>query len=350
LLVKATDMTAAQILAVNPDWPEKLFSSAGAIESEFRALALKWHPDTCREVDATAVAAHLTEVRAAAKKRAEAGSWRTLGSYILRHMTGKNSVFHYKRHLHTESGEIYYSRNRALFSVDTEYADLVHDGVSTINSFRYRDSAMRKEMSRFLPSVERSIETMDRRCNILVPKTDDVFLLADVQTSLGGRIDPKHVAWMLSGVYNIACYLEWCDLTHNAIMADTVFVSPKFHSCLLLGGWWYSAKSGARLSALPKIIHAIAPAEVLATKKANPRLDLAAIRLLGRTLLGDPTGMALLSSGVPAPMVTFLRHPSGSSARQDYSAWHAAVKASFGPRRFVELAVNENDIFDLEGE
>lgn len=338
-------MKSDQILRITA--AEKLFSSAAAFEDEFKSLAKKWHPDKNNEPTAAAVFAHLNKLRQEAKWIADRGTWPTPGTLFLNHVSGGKSIFHYKRHLPIEGGDVYYGRKQILYSINADYADLVHAGTKVISGFRYRDAAMQKEVSRYLPLIQREGETTDRRCFILMSKTDDVFALTDVKAALGGKVEPKHVAWILNAVYNIACYLEFAGLTHNAITIDNVFISPTYHSALLLGGWWYAVQDGGRLNALPHATHSIVAPDMLRSKRANARLDLASIRLLGRTLLGDATGMTLQSLGVPAPMATFLRHPPGSSARTDYAAWHAAVKASFGPRRFVELAVSENDIFNL---
>lgn len=339
--------TAGQILAVPVTTPAQLFSGADRVEAEYRSLLKKWHPDKCSDPEASDVISHLTKLRQAAKEHAERGIWVEPNTYVVRAVAGSTHKFHYKRRVQLECGELFYGFTSVLYSIDADFADLVHAGVKNMNAFKFADSRMRKEMERFLPQIERVIETTDRRFNILIPKTRDVFSLSDVLQLYSGKLPAAHVAWMLNGVFNIACYLEYSGLTHNAITLENVFVSPLHHSALLLGGWWYSVRAGDRLSALPRATHSVAPADLLASKRADSKLDLASIRALGRTLLGDPSGMALNSIGVPAPMVTFLRMPPGLSARVDYAAWHSAVKASFGPRKFIELAVTENQIFNL---
>jgi hypothetical protein len=99
-------------------------------------------------------------------------------------------------------------------------------------------------MERYMPRKRADFEARDGTMVLVIEKTPDVYRLRDLISALGGSIEPKHVAWMMNTVLNIACYLERAGLTHNAITPDSYFVSPKYHSGLLLGDWWFAAKAG----------------------------------------------------------------------------------------------------------
>ncbi|MFX4865105.1 hypothetical protein ABTB62_20195, partial [Acinetobacter baumannii] len=78
-----------------------------------------------------------------------------------------------------------------------------------------------------------------------IRKTPDQLLLSDVLSFYKTTPFPlAHAGWIINGLLNIACYLEHSRLTHNAISAETVFVSPLRHTVHLLGGWWYSTLVG----------------------------------------------------------------------------------------------------------
>jgi hypothetical protein len=126
-----------------------------------------------------------------------------------------------------------------------------------------------------------------------------------------------------------------------------VFVSPKFHSAVPPGGWWYAAKSRSRLELLPDETFALLPRSMATDKRADIRLDIESVRAIGRAALGDPTGLALVGrADLPRPMADYLRLPSSGSAVDDYRAWEQVLKDSFGPRRFVELPVTSSDIYN----
>src|SRR5262249_17943265 len=146
-----------------------------------------------------------------------------------------------------------------------------------------------------------------------------------------------------SSLLNLACYLDYAGLTHNAIGLDSVFVAPEAHRVALLGGWWYAAGRDERLRALPAHAAALAPPDMLSARRADIRLDLALIRGLRRTLLGDE--MRLARGGIaPRAMVDWLRGAASDAALRDYELWGSVLEASFGARRFVKLGVTASDI------
>lgn len=339
-------MTADEILAIPADQPERLFSGPDKLKLEYRQLAKAWHPDSNKDPAASDVAARINALFAEAQKKAAIGRWDTPNQMVLKDAwTGKTFKIGFRRKIPFELGEMLYGRTKVLFLIRSEFKDLFEAAHATIEDFKFGSDRMRAEMTKYLPVFRNRFETKDGLCAYFMDKTEDVFLLRDVQTHFGGRMDPRHVAWIMSALLNIACYLEYAKITHNGITADTVFISPKYHSALLFGGWWYSTKVGHKIAALPDGTRRLAPPDMLRHKKGDPTLDLVSIRAIGRDLLGDITGMTLLSTLAPAPMVNFLRSHPSSSARQDYAHWGKVLEASFGPRRFTELVITENDIF-----
>lgn len=339
-------LSAAEILATPASEPERVFTRDGYVK-EHRALAKQWHPDVSKHPDADKLFAHINALKDAAKQKDADGSWMVPGVIEIKLRSGSTARLKYKRKIDFELGTMFYSANTVAFLIKPEFKDIARDGADMLTRLSFRDQRMADEMTKYLPDFSEIRNTDGDGLFYLAKKTPDVFLLEDVRRALGGKIDPKHVAWIMSGIYNIACYLEYANLTHNGMTSETFFVSPKFHSTLLLGGWWYVVSRGDRLAAMPDGTKRFAPADMLKTKASDPRVDLASIKDIGRLLLGDRTGMTLLLSGVPAPMVTFLRSPSSGSARKDYASWVSALEASFGPRRFTEMKIAENDIYNL---
>lgn len=342
-----SELSATFILAIPLSEPERLFTGAkDQAKAEYRELIKQWHPDRTASAEAMDVAAHINRLYDTALIKIEAGSWHAPGHLLLKGTDGKTRRIRYRKKHAFELGEMFYGDTAIIWLVRIEYADLFENARRMIDGLHYRDQAMKAEIARYMPQVRTVFETIDGFAMVL-NKTPDTFLLRDILDALNGKIDAKHVAWMQSSIHNIACYLDYAGLTHNAISPDTMFVSPKYHSCSLLGGWWYSAKAGSRLNALPPPAHAIAPPDVLKAKRADPKLDLTLIRAMGRELLGDRSGMTLIESkAAPRPMIDFLRQPTTGLAQRDYALWRdPTLTKSFGARRFVELAISPSDIF-----
>lgn len=337
-------ITADRILATPLAEPERLFKFPPHVPLLYRALAKLWHPDLNRDAGAAAVFDHLRKLHDAAEGKIKANTWSTPGVAEIRNEAGRTWRLHYRKKHAFELGEIYIGRFHIGLFVRNDFADLASDAGRIVGNFRFHDSAMRADAEKFLPLLSHQIHAADGTWWI-VEKSEDKILLADLLDHCGGRLDPRHVAWILSCLHNIACYLQWAGLTHNAIGLDTVFVDPARHSAALLGGWWYATKVGERMTALPTGIKAFCPPDILRTKKASSRLDLELIKLVGRQLLGDPTGHRLAADkDVPTPFANWLRFPGTGKAVEDYKLWEKARDASW-PRKFIKLDVTAADIY-----
>src|SRR5215475_3091590 len=309
-------LTASQILAIAPTEPERLFSGDPAsLRYEFAVLAKRWHPDRNGSSDAAKVLERVVVLHDVAKRKLALGKWCPPGV------------------------------NRVAFMVEKEHALLFENGLRRIRDIRYPDARVRGDLAKFMPDVQGVYETTAHHVAIIA-KTEDVVLLKDLVAHGGGQLPPKHSAWVVSSLLNLACFFEVTGLTHNAIAPETVFVTAKNHAAYLLGGWWYAAPAGSHITLLPETNYALMPRSMAASKRADIRLDLESIRAVGRTILGDATGLGLIGrSDLPKPMTSFLRLPSSGSAIEDYRAWSQALKDSFGPRRFMELPISFSDVY-----
>ncbi len=335
-------MNAAAILAIPLTDPERLFSAPGAVKDEFRELVKKWHPDHSVHAGSADVFDRIVKLRDIAEEKAAKGEWHTPGMLDLSTPTKDYRIRYQKKHT-TETGELYIAKTIVAHALKTDFADLVFLAEKMIKSFPFASRKMEAEVSRYLPKPRASFEASGRRFMVM-QKTEDLILLKDLLEHCGGKIDPKHVAWIVSSLLNLACYFEYAGLVHNAIGLDTYYIAPDHHSGVLLGGWWYAGKEGSKMVALPARTSRLIPSDVMAKKKASPRTDLALIRATAIELLGNPS-WALLDKTAPAPMAKWLKYPSSGSAIEDYRRWMDVLKDSFGPRRFTELKIKASDIY-----
>ena len=136
----------------------------------------------------------------------------------------------------------------------------------------------------------------------------DAVLLEDLLDHFGGAIDARHVGWIVNRLHNLACYFDYAGIVHHDIGPRTFFVSPRFHSGLLLGGWWYARLQGESIRALPDRTLRIAPPDVIRSRRADKRVDLELIRQTGRELLGAARGMGANGDGkIPPAMARWIK-------------------------------------------
>lgn len=342
-----TTFSAAALLAIPLSEPERLFTGdEDTAKQEFRALATRWHPDRCPDAETTGVFQHVNRLYDSALRKLRGGVWQAPGLLTLRATDGAAYKIRYRKEHEFELGRLFIGREIATYVVDKEHSDLFQNALQTIHRLPCANARMAAEVERYLPEIIRHFDTEDYRV-LVVKKAPDWVLLRDVLDHSGGSMDARHVAWIVSSLLNLACYLDYARLAHNAILTDTYFISPQRHSGALLGGWWYAVPQGQRLLAAPAATVQYAPFDVMTRKCGDIRTDLEMVRALGRELLGDMTGIRLTSAkAAPQPLLDWLRLPASGSALNDYKTWQRQVlRDSFGARRFVKLDVSATDLY-----
>jgi hypothetical protein len=342
-------ITAADLLAIPSDQPERLFGTPDAITTRFRALAASWHPDhTGADAQARDVFAHLVALRDSAREKLAKGIWQTPGVFERR---GNDGLLRRVRHLRDFDigvGRAYLARTLLAAAFTPDFDDLAAKANTTIAAFRFRDENMRRAMAPRLPRLRAKFASPAGTV-LVIEKPEPMIRLRDLHAHFGGKVDPRHVAWIVSESLNLACWLEWAGLTHGEISLDSVFIDPASHSAAVLGGWWFAAPVDARITSLPARTLTVAPRPAMDAKRADHRTDLELIRLLARELLGHETGTGFRADRRIHPAVgEWLRLPAAATPRQDYADWQSVLKDSFGARRFTELPISASDIYEKD--
>jgi hypothetical protein len=344
----ARTITAAHLLTIPASRPEKLFTGDDDEDRRiYRRLAMDFHPD--RGGGLAEAFKRLGELKDARDQMVAAGTWCGAGVQRLEMESGKRLVIRYLRRYPFELGTLLVSPRSVTWLLRDEHRPLFDHAVHTIRGLPYAGERMRREAARFLPRIELEARTAEGPA-LVMARSPDLVRLRDVLEHLGGRMDPRHAAWILSTLHNLGAYLHWAGLTHNAIDLDSWFVSPRHHSGALLGGWWYARPVGGTMTHLPaasaRVWKAVAPPCAAASKRAAPVLDRELVRVIGRALLGDPGGTRLLRDpAVPAALRRWVTTPGDDDGIREYASWARTLDAAFGPRRFVEMDLTPREIY-----
>jgi len=339
-------LTADDILAIPVDQPEQLFTADTEVAKvEYRKLVSAWHPDQNPMVDED-VMAHVNVVYNLAVFRLATDTWVTPGVIVFKTVDGKKFKLKYKATRAFELGDIYVGDTVVAYSLYKDNEDLYKNAQRIIKNFKFADDKMKNEVKKLLPEIHSELVT-DERLVMLIKKTPDQLLMSDVLSHFNGEVDPKHVAWMISRLYSICCYLKYANLMHAGITVDSCLISPGEHTVHLLGGWWYAREIGKPLDALPGVAVEFSPEDVLDAQKADPKIDLELLHATARQLLGDIVGSKLLmNKSIPPQLISWLRTMSKGDAYEEYKTWHTkTVIDSFGPRRFVDLKLTADDLY-----
>lgn len=341
-----TTLTAEQILRIKE--PEKLFNKDD-FKVQLLRLRKRWHPDVSSLERAEAVFKHISILATSAKNKIAENRWVGEAEISFSTHADKTFRFRYKTVREFELGKMYIGQIVVMFVFNNGNDDLFRNGVSAIRGIKYPNAKMREEFSRLFPDIILAAEKTSIGSVLVVKKPEGAVLLQDLIDYLPeGRIDPKHVAWITSSLYNIVTFLDHMQTCHNSIIPSSIFIDPKNHAVFLLGGWWYSTVSGSDLKALPGELLRALPSKVVKKKKAHSVYDRQAVKSVAIACLGDPTltGMSLLSKkDIPAPMLNWIRSPSMNDAISEYAGWEKILEKSFGKRKFVEFAINIDDMY-----
>jgi hypothetical protein len=338
-------VNSATILAILEDEPERLFKVQEHLRTDYLALAMFWHPDKNKDAKANDVLAHINLLYKRAQEHVEKGIWHVPGVLELESRDNKKFKIKYLVKRKFELGEMFIGQSIVTFLIARSQEDMVINGLRMIGSIRYPTEDFKKSLLPHMPNVVKSFETQDHWV-ICVRKEPHEVLLLDLIKYSKGAIDAKHVAWIISSLLNLACFLQIGDMTHNGITLNTVFVSPTKHAVSLYGGWWYAQYAGKLIKHLPPELYPLASRRLKEHKIAQSLLDLDSIKAIGRACLGDISGGGLRGrKDVPAPFVQFLQLPSSKTAVEQYKEWPKVLEDSFGPRRYQELKITGDDVY-----
>lgn len=341
--------TATEILAIGERNASALLpGEAASVKAEFRKLANAWHPDHSADPMASAVFAHLTVLKAAALRALGKGKAAPEASKSRDYATvgGKSYRLRYATLGSGPLGDVLAGRTHVAYEFMAGFEDVAAAEKANAEGLRFADAGMRKEMERFLPGKVSLLDLGGGKRVAVHAKPEAAVLLGDLVGHMGGRIDPVHVAWIVSGLLNVASYLHWAQAAHGAIGPETVIVSPETHSVGLLGGWGFATAYGKRPAALPERTTSVVPRLALKGEAADARVDLHLVRAVAQDALGCPGGGGLaMDSSVPEAMRQWLLLPPEENAWKDYAGWNACLERSFGKRRFVDMGVKASAIY-----
>lgn len=324
-------VTAKTILQAS--LPSELYSSNKAkMISQRRAYLKQFHPDKkpddiAYQKEAAAITDTINQLYQQGLKDIEAGIWPRKNQLVLEKTNGKKVFIQYLKSYPFELGNYYVSDQVITFVISKNYETFYQNYLKRI-TLTYPNQSFEEKISRCFPKLKTNFITQDHQYVIVLEKTEDVLPLREVLSYYHDKIPPKHVAWMISRLHNFTCALSYNGLAHNAIMIDTLFVSPAYHSMLLLGGWFYTVPIGEKMIGMPKDVYQILPHEIEATKQSNIQTDLESIRYVGRILLGDKNGTRLPDDpDIPPLFTNYIRGLAGKDAIKEYETWSHTLNA-----------------------
>lgn len=312
------------------------------IKRIYREAVKKYHPDVNKSISAVNTVMKLNTLYEQALEALENKSW-TEGFTIILNNNGITSyTFKYISEYDFELGKIYLTENSLIYLLDLEHISYYRNYLNIVLNLKYLNSDMEKEISRYIPNIKK-YEIYDNHCMIELVRTSDIHMLSDILLEKNGSIASEHIAWMLSRLNNILCFLRFNNLVHNGITLENCLVSPKYHTILLYGGWWYCVPEGGKLIGTTKSVYDVMSVKSKTDKIGEYRTDIESMKVIGKRLYGSKYSEL---NYVPVHVLNWLESGSGNDALEEYKKWDTVLTKTWGVRRFVDFEVNINNIYN----
>lgn len=333
-------MTVEQILSLSK-CGDLFPNNIDAAKTKYKQLAKEWHPDSNKNPKAVDVFQKITELYNKALELLEQGTWEKTNYVLISKDTGKKIALNYDTVFDFELGTCYVTKTKIVYILGNDKKKYFDNAIARIKNLKYADKKMEETLKRCMPKIYQTFQTNSGEYVIVLDKTEDVYPLKSVFEYFGNKIPDRHVAWIMSRLYNISCFLKYNGIVHNGININNCFVSPKYHSILLLGGWWYTTKEKEKMIGTTKDIFSIMSVVTKGDKKSSYLTDLESVKLLGRQLLGETNCRKLaLDTYIPKAFINFLISGSSDNAFKEYAKWDKALIGSYGERKFVKMEVD----------
>ncbi|WP_195988574.1 J domain-containing protein [Clostridium sp. D53t1_180928_C8] len=335
----------------NIKYPYELFSDdIEDIKSKYVELMKVYHPDlNGKKKEYIEITNKINNLYKQAEKNIAKGVWEKPGFIRLKCIDGKYYTMNFRISHIFEIGRMYIGNEEILYLINDKNEKMAINAINKLNNIKYSNIEMKKEFDNYLPQIKKSFRTIGGEVGIVVKKDEDLILLRDLMTYCNGKIPINTVSWILNSLYNIACFLSFNGLTHNGITLDSYFVSIKKRYGALLGGWWYAIKEGKNILGVPKDISSLISYDMKNNKIATSKLDLEAIRLLGKTLLGDKKGILLsMDINIPNNLMVWLEENSSDNPFDEYINWNN-ISSRIEVKNINGVNIDKDDLYKKLG-
>jgi hypothetical protein len=163
----------------------------------------------------------------------------------------------------------------------------------------------------------------------LIKKEPSFMLLNDI---IPHGIPLETSVWMFNRLYALGCYMQMVGLYNLDISPYTVSFNLEKHIVQLLGGWWYTAKEGQKISKMPLTTYSLLTNKMKEQKTASIEIVTEQIKNVMRTMLAG--------KDLSNPYKNWLSLPAQENIVDEYYQWeHEVMPKIFPVRKFYKWII-----------
>jgi len=295
-----------------------------AIKNKYREYAKLIHPDVCKLPNAEAAFQKLNELYSAALEAIQNGTWKKKNCLQI-----NNEVIEYKNESHFELGMRYSGSNKLVFIFDPDKSIWCNRFIASRPSLANDPDKMKKiyscRMPRFIKRVLVSNGASQEA--IILAKEPSEYPFDLFLKTYENQLDGRDIAWMISRMIDLCCFLYTHDIVHNGITIDSLYIDPEQHSMHLYGGWQYAVPIGGKMTGTTKEIYNLMSSVSKTTKEATPTTDIESVKLIARMLCKK-------AKDIPIDILKWADSGSSDDPIKEYRNWNDTLTKAYGTRQF----------------
>lgn len=317
-------------------------SNTSELKKRYRIIAKKFHPDTYKDDKAFK---NIGEKYKEAIEYFEIsqGTNKTVKSQDsileVRNKFGKGFNLQYIRKDETGGNIVYTSRSKICLKFELDNKELYENYLKAYNDIDYPNEEVKKSLAICFPTNVKTVEGEDGYY-IIMSRTADVInlrQLLDYYDKTGKIWENKyrHCVWIINRIYNMVCLMQANEKVFNGFDCENIYISPLYHTALLLNGWQYCVDVNKKMIGTTQDIFDIMSITCKDKKLAEYRTDTESIRMIGRELF---------DKDAPKEFREFFERAGSDNALEDWKSFEKLFINVYGERKFYTFDIDGNEV------
>ena len=299
------------------------------IREQYREYAKIIHPDICTEDGAVDAFQKLYGLYTRALENLKNGTWE---QNEMLWVPGQKGI-KYLNKKPFELGTRYVTDDEVIYIFDSGKEKYLKQFLDSIQKLKNAVPNLVAGFKMRFPRVNHSTSNA-----LYLAKKSKEYPLDSAIAAYKNTMDGRTIAWMISRMCDLLCYLDHVELVHNGLKMDNIFVNFEDHTISIYGGFWYAVPKRTRMIGAPKEIFDLMPSSVKTSKMSDPITDAESVKAMFRDIIKG-------NSTVPEPVKRWLNSGSTSEPVTEFKKWDYELEAAYGERKFFSFSVNPDEIY-----
>lgn len=313
-------------------------SNMTELKKRYRIVAKKYHPDSYKNDRAFV---NISKRYEDAIKYFEIcnGSVSNTNVLEVRDKFGKGFDLQYIRKDEMGGNIVYTSKTKLCLQFALTDKELFENYLKAYKNIQYPNDEVKKSLEICFPQDVKSIEGLDGYF-LIMNRTSEVLNLRHILNyykSTGKTWENKyrHCVWIINRIYNMLCLMQANELVFNGFDCENIYISPSYHTALLLNGWQYCVEENSKMLGTTQDIYDIMSITCKDKKLAEYKTDTESLRMIGRELF---------DKDAPKEFREFFERAGSDSALDDWKKFEELFIKVYEKRKFYTFDIDTNEV------